>query len=284
MDYFQKVTVNDHLHSNHVIYKGFFGNGKYSEPRLVKISDSLRKLRTPKDSYFADEFGGRYFSIPDALQIAAIRERLHQLKNDLNDREFNLLLASLIYSVDRAARTVGHYEAFLKSYSIRTEFRFDLIKPFNNASVDIHQQDANSLARRVRGDVAYVDPPYNSRQYSRFYHVLETLTKWDRPKLAGVARKPPSENSSLYCKTSAPTAFADLIENLDSRLIVVSYNNTYDSRSHSSRNKISLQQIRATLESRGKVSSKSIRLNHFNAGKSDLADHREYIFVCKTSK
>ncbi|MBU4457771.1 MAG: DNA adenine methylase, partial [Candidatus Omnitrophica bacterium] len=30
-------------------------------------------------------------------------------------------------------------------------------------------------------DVAYIDPPYNARQYINFYHVLENLAKWEKP-------------------------------------------------------------------------------------------------------
>jgi len=56
----------------------------------------------------------------------------------------------------------------------------------------------------------YIDPPYNSRQYSRFYHVLETLIKWDKPKLYGVALKPEPENMSDYCRNNARHKFSEL--------------------------------------------------------------------------
>jgi adenine-specific DNA-methyltransferase len=36
--------------------------------------------------------------------------------------------------------------------------------------------------------VVYVDPPYNTEQYSRFYHVLETLVRYDNPRLSCKAR------------------------------------------------------------------------------------------------
>ncbi len=283
LDYFQKVSINDFLFSNHAVYQGFFGRGKFSEKRLKEIAIRLNQLDEPEDRYFVEEFGNRYFSRHDALKISAIREELEALRNEINNREFNILLASLIYSTDRSARTVGHYETFLKSPKSRQNFSFELIRPFRAASVDIFQEDANKLARKLNGEVAYVDPPYNSRQYSRFYHLLETLTKWDRPRLQGIARKPPTENTSEYCKSTASIAFEDLINNLNVGVIVVSYNNTYESRSSSSRNKITLEQIKKILKSRGKVRSHSIRVNHFNAGKSNLPNHREYIFTCKTA-
>ena len=33
------------------------------------------------------------------------------------------------------------------------------------------------------GTIVYADPPYSSVHYSRFYHVLETLVRYDHPKL-----------------------------------------------------------------------------------------------------
>ena len=102
---------------------------------------------------------------------------------------FNILLASLLYSSDRCAITVGHYDAYIKK-NPQSNFVFELIEPLNSSvDVMIYREDANKLARRVRADVAFVDPPYNSCQYSRFYHVMETITKWDKPILNGVAMK-----------------------------------------------------------------------------------------------
>ena len=66
------------------------------------------------------------------------------------------------------------------------------------SGVKIYQEDANTLARNIHTDVLYMDPPYNSRQYSRFYHVYEVLVKWDKPQLSGTARKPKPEHMSDY--------------------------------------------------------------------------------------
>ena len=96
--------------------------------------------------------------------------------------------------------------------------------------------DANKLARQIKSDLVYIDPPYNSRQYSRFYHVYENLVKWEKPKLFGVACKPEPNNVSDYCKVKAKDAFLDLVTNLDTKYLAVSYNNTYKSKSKSSEN------------------------------------------------
>jgi adenine-specific DNA-methyltransferase len=109
--------------------------------------------------------------------------------------------------------------------------------------------------------------------------VLETLTKWDMPVLEGVALKPPTENVSEYCKVGAADAFEDLISSLNTRLIIVSYNNTYASKSSSSRNKISLEEIKSILKAKGKTRTKKIPHKHFTAGNTDFDNHLEYLFV-----
>lgn len=93
------------------------------------------------------------------------------------------------------------------------------IDPISVGEVSLFREDTNLLVKKIKADVVYIDPPYNSRQYSRFYHVLETLTKWDKPKLHGVALKPAPENMSDYCRSSAKTKLAELVSDIDARYL-----------------------------------------------------------------
>ena len=96
----------------------------------------------------------------------------------------------------------------------------------------------------------------------------------DKPVLSGTAMKPPEENMSGYCRNTAPELFEDLISKLKVKYIVVTYNNTYDSKSSSSRNKISLEQIKSILEKRGKTMIFEKKYHRFNAGKTDASEHK----------
>jgi adenine-specific DNA-methyltransferase len=147
--------------------------------------------------------------------------------------------------------------------------------------VSIYRQDTNLLVKNISADIVYIDPPYNSRQYSRFYHILENLAKWDKPKLYGIALKPEAENMSDYCRVNAKSKFVELIKDLKAKYIVVSYNNTYEPKSDSSKNKISLDDIRNILENKGstKIFEKDYRF--FTAGNTDFQNHKEYLFVTK---
>lgn len=285
-DTVRRVVINDLLFSNKIIYEAFFSSAKYSKRKindfLIKYSDINRK--TIAENYVSQNFGDKYFEYSDAKLIGLIRENIQKswVEKKINHREYSILLASLLYSFDRCANTVGHYEAYIKNKGIRSSFCYELIQPLDtNVSFEFYREDANKLCRNISADLAFLDPPYNSRQYSRFYHVMETITKWDKPSLSGSAMKPPEENMSEYCRTSAPQAFADLVENLNVKNIVVTYNNTYDSKSSSSRNKITLEQIRETLERKGRTQVFEKSYRRFNAGKTTTSNHKELVFITR---
>jgi adenine-specific DNA-methyltransferase len=285
LETFDKVVLSDHLWSNEVVYQGFFGKGSF---RLKKLDEFVSEINSIKSNslsanYFSRNFGNKYFDNSSAKKIGFARETIEENLIGFSKREKAILITSLIYSMDRVSNPVGHYEAFMQTNPHFKNFEFRLINPLKNAPVEIYREDANDLARKIQADVAYLDPPYNSRQYSRFYHVLETLTKWDKPKLTGVAMKPPTENSSVYCKVGAQSAFQDLVENISSRLIIVSYNNTYLSKSSSSQNRIQLEDIESILKTKGSTKVIKKPYKAFSAGNTDFADHHEYLFITKVA-
>lgn len=289
LDIIDSAIINDFLFSNNVIYNAFFGKGRYDKKKLIHIAEEYNSVdkQSLADNYVSDNYGDKYFRYEDAKLIGMIRQDIENrlVNNLINKQEYYILLASLLYSFDRCANTVGHYEAYIKGKDIRTEFIYELVEPIKTKKpIKIYRTDSNELAKKIKADVAFIDPPYNSRQYSRFYHVMETITKWDKPKLAGTAMKPPEENMSDYCRNSAPMVFDDLIKHLNVKYIVVTYNNTYDSKSSSSRNKITLEQIQESLEAKGKTEIYEKSYHRFNAGKTDASNHKELVFITKVSE
>ena len=183
--------------------------------------------------------------------------------------------------MDKIANTIGHYEAYIKKSIPHRPLVMKLVDVHSFDNVQIFREDANKLARRIDCDVVYIDPPYNSRQYSRFYHVYETLVKWDKPALFGVAMKPTPENMSAYCSNKAANAMRDLVTSLKSKYVVVSYNNTYNSKSSSSENKITIEELTDILQSVGDTRIFEHKHKAFNAGKTDFKDHKEFLFITK---
>lgn len=277
---YSHVIVNDFLFSNNLIYNAFFIDKAWNQEKINEYVEgwNMTSANTLQDNYFSLNFGGKFFSFDDAKKIGAIRDDL-QLDRTFNNKEKDILLASLIYSADKIANTVGHYEAYFHKKDISSQFIYQVINPAPIKDVEIYREDVNKLSKDLKADIVYIDPPYNSRQYSRFYHVLENLAKWEKPKLEGVALKPPAENMSEYCRINASDVFKELIKNLQCKFIAVSYNNTYNSKSSSSKNKISLEQIEEILSSKGKTTRYEHNHKFFNSGKTDFNDHKEFLFI-----
>lgn len=282
---YENVIVNDILYSNKVIYDAFWSNEAFNMKKINMFVDFYNSLDTKEihSNYFSENFGNKYFGENDSKKIGFIREHLNSLLNQktINEREFNILLASLIYSMDKIANTVGHYEAYRK-IKIKDNLlfiRMIKIKEYKSRNIKIYREDANKLAEKIESDIIFLDPPYNSRQYSRFYHVIENLVEWKKPELFGVALKPEPQNMSDYCRNNAPRVFDDLISKLKCKYIVVTYNNTYNSKSNSSKNKILFDEILSSLNKRGDTKIFESTHRFFNAGKTDFSNHKEYLFI-----
>ena len=287
MAHTNNLIINDFLYSNEIIYKGFFLSNNIDIKKINKIAKRFNQrenFNIKEENYCSINFGNKYFSEDDAYVIGEIREEINNLKDkgNINNEEFSVLLSSLIYSIDKIANTVGHYDAYRKIKNIKDKFEYILIAPINTQgkNIQIFREDSNELASKIKGiDITFIDPPYNSRQYSRFYHVLENIAKWEKPELYGVAMKPEPDNMSDYCRANANVVFKDLISKLDSKYIVVTYNNTYNSKSNSSRNKIEIEEIEKILRTKGKLKRFSIEHNYFNTGKTEFKDHKEYVYI-----
>ena len=283
MKTYKKVVLNDMLYSNNIIYQAFFDDHKWDSKKIIDMVNGYNILNPIdiKENYFSNNFGGKFYEQDLSKIIGDIRQDIENRKDELNAREYAILLTSLIYTIDRLANTVGHFDAYIKKPITKRPLNFRLIQTEDFAGAEIYREDANELAKKIKGDIAYIDPPYNSRQYSRFYHIYENLVQWKKPILYGVALKPEPENMSRYCTVKARQAFKDLIENLDVKYLAVSYNNTYTSKSKSSKNKIKYEEIVEILNGVGNTKIFEQRYKYFNTGKTDFNDHKEFLFVTK---
>lgn len=286
----KEIYVNDLLFSNFVIYKALLSNEKYEEEKIIKIIDDYNRIDVEKiqDNYFSDNFSGNYYHYKDAKKIGYVREDIENryLNKEINDREYYILISCLLYSMDRISNTVGHYESFLNK---EPEYKNLQISNLNiklyNSNSHIYNEDANSLVRKIKVDVMYIDPPYNARQYANFYHLLENVAQWKKPKVYNKAKKMERKNiMSEYCKANAKTVFTDLIENINAKYIIISYNNTYEAKSTSSVNSITYNDMMQILEKKGKVSVYETDYKFFNSGKTNLDKHKERLFVCKVEE
>ena len=103
---------------------------------------------------------------------------------------------------------------------------FTITYTSNGKSGTVYNQDINSRIGNISGDILYLDPPYNARQYCANYHVLETIARYDNPVLKGkIGLRDNSNQKSLFCsKKTVTKVFDDLIANADFKYIFLSYN------------------------------------------------------------
>lgn len=280
-----KIISNDLLNANYVCLKAFLGSKEDIEKNIIEKINHLNNLEEKEENYFLEHFGGTFFTIENAKKIGTIREEIEKIAK--NEEEKNILLCSLIYAVDKVANTVGHYDAFRK--------RLDSVQPLNllipdidyshNLHNEIFNEDSNSLIRRISCDVLYIDPPYNSRQYCDAYHLLENLSEWKKPKVEGVGKKMDrSHIKSAYCLKNATQAFEDLIRNANCKHILLSYNNTADSKDDRSNARMKDDDIIRILKNKGEIEIFEKDYKAFTAGKNYGEGNAERIFYCKTTK
>ena len=153
-----------------------------------------------------------YFSLRQAMQIDSLRRAIDEIPatDQFQQQKKNLYLAALIHAVSISTSGTSHFaqprsiekdtelvavvrrrllnidEQFeLSLDAIRTEWGSVARHPDNRVyRSDVHQLlEKGSPLDDEQVDLVYLDPPYTADNYSRFYHVLETLVCYDYPEL-----------------------------------------------------------------------------------------------------
>jgi len=285
-----KIITNDILYSNYLAHYTWLSDEEFNHERVQSLIHQFNERRFLKANYFSNNFSDTYFNHETCLKIGGIRDEIDWLykKGNINFKEQAILITSLLYAADKIAKTCGHYDAYRKGADENKSLilKMPLIEQSSNKRNEIFNLDANILAKNLKVDMVYIDPPYNSRQYIDTYHLLENLALWDKPELEGVARKMINrqDKKSNYCTTKAPAAFLDLVMNLDTQYLAVSYNNMSEKGNSRSQAKLSDEQIGSILRKKGDVKIFECDHKYFSAGKSIIDDHKERLFLCKINK
>jgi len=161
---------------------------------LLTLADLLEHIRELSDhrTWIVREFAikRKFFTRDNAARISGIWRNVvsWKAKGLLSKSEECHLVASLINSADRCANTAGTYYAYLKDWDRRAIKSFDfnwLEVPVSGVSGRAIQGDAIDILGGKSFDLLYLDPPYNSRDYSRYYHFPESLASLKRPRTDG---------------------------------------------------------------------------------------------------
>lgn len=174
-------------------------------------------------------YGGHYFSPQQSAWIDALRATLPSKKPART-----VALAALIRAASQCAAAPGHTaqpfqptlgaiqyleEAWRRDVVERTRLALGTIASnFARTIGSSHLADANEISRTLKcGDLAFIDPPYSGVQYSRFYHVLESIAQGETGAVSGVGRYPAEHlrpRSRYSMQGEARGALSELLNNL----------------------------------------------------------------------
>ena len=199
----------------------------------INICDfNFLKSKFVVDNYSPSKFRETgYFTTKNALKIDAIRQQINRWHQDkkLSNEEYVYLVAALIEALPFVSNTTGTYGAYLKNWDKRAFKSITLIEHeiFDNGLFNkSYCEDAKKLIKKLEGDIIYLDPPYNGRQYGSNYHVLETIARYDYPNVKGItSMRDNNDIRSNFCiKSKAKEELDEIIQNSNFKHIFFSYN------------------------------------------------------------
>lgn len=270
----KKVISNDWEYYSYVLNRNYIGNHKGIKDK-DKYIDCLNSLDGVENGFIFQNYclgsgsGRQYFSDENGKKIDAARQQIERWKTsgEISEDLYFFLLCSLLESADKLANTASVYGAFLKHLKSSAQKPLVIepaLYPIGDGEYEVYCEDANALIKNIQGDILYLDPPYNARQYGANYHMLNTIAEYlpfipkGKTGLREYAR-------SLYCGTkSVKEAFDDLVRNARFKYIILSYNNE---------GLMSLEDIKRIMSLYGHYDIASQEYHRYRADKEQNRNH-----------
>ena len=257
LDY--QIFSSDLLYFSYVLQRAYISNNKdlmfeklldaenfkispfFDFSPLIIVIDYLNSIDSVEGFIFKNytpdgtselEIPRMYFSNQNGKIIDAIRQKIEYWKNKnlITDDEYFVLLACLIETVSYYANISGVYAAFSKNFDDPRTVKKLILKPIkiikNSKENFSFNENSVNLINKIKADIFYLDPPYNQRQYAPNYHLLETIAKYDNPKIKGVAGLRDYENQkSEFCNAdTAIKTLSKIAKESQYKFLILSYN------------------------------------------------------------
>lgn len=284
----KKVISNDIEYYSFVLNRNYIGN--HTPFEYEYLINYLNNLNGVKGFVFEEysENGKsqrKYFSEYNGKKIDAIRQKIEEWRNEkyISENQYYFLLASLLESADKVANTASVYGAFLKQIkkSAQKEMKIEpAIFEINDQIHNVFNCDGNQLIKTICGDILYLDPPYNARQYGANYHLLNTIAKYDIFIPKGKTGLRNYEKSTFCSKNLVSKSFEELIKNAKFKYIFLSYNNE---------GLMKASEIKSIMSKHGKYDVVTTRYQRFKADKEENRNHKanatiEYLHILEKNK
>ncbi len=281
----KRVISNDMEYYSYVINRNYIGNHTTIEDKHRYISE-LNEIPTSESGFIYRNYclgGGserQYFSDYNGKKIDAMRAQIERwrVEGEIGDDLYYFLLCSLLESADKLANTASVYGAYLKQLK-KSASKELILEPAlfeeNHNVHEVYQDNANNLIGSIEGDILYLDPPYNARQYGANYHMLNTIAEYQEftPKGKTGLRE---YTKSRYCsRRSVVGDFEELIADAKFKYIFLSYNNE---------GLMSIDDIRRIMSKYGRYDMAEQVHQRFKADKSESRNHKadstiEYLHI-----
>ncbi len=263
-DFFNKSAYINNTNNVHDSFKDcliYFNTKELGKYRL--------KHKQFPYTLFTLYYGNPYFSIQQCIEIDSIKYSIDKLLESaiINDEQHSIYLSFLIYCLNLIVISVGDHFAQpqkIKQVSenladprdnINIRERKKIIKKKRTIVKDLYLEKMFDYKNNYKsGDIdnrafnldykillssnkikeydiktVYIDPPYTNAHYSRFYHIPETLVKYDYPEIKFMGRYRTDRYQSNFCiKSKAEDEFCNMIKlcknnNLNA---IISYSDT----------------------------------------------------------
>lgn len=227
IEYYSYVIARASICSNYTknIVKKLMNIISASEPFIGCVSQNYSE---------SGEQQRMFFSIENANRIDGMRMKLEEIKPTITENEYFFLLASIIVSADTCANVPAIYGSFLKEYK-KSAVNPIKLEPIHTKTGIIKnnrafQLDCVEFADKMGAvDFVYLDPPYNERQYSKNYHVLNYIARYDESlEIYGKTGLIKDVALSDWCSKKTASIILDkLLEKLHNKTkyVFMSYNN-----------------------------------------------------------
>ena len=219
---------------------------------VVPIEGYVTKHLCPSDDENLNHESDRLFYMrKNGMKIDAMRELISTWVDEgkITSLEFGFIMASFMYSASYVSNTSGVFKGFHRGwggsngtaqYRICSDIALRPPIILNNGKKNLStRQDAGKLVHNLTDilegipDIIYLDPPYNQHPYGSNYHVLNTITLWDKPDFpekitrgtkSAIRLDWRTERRSAYnYERKASQEFQELIDNISAKFILTSY-------------------------------------------------------------